>query len=159
MDESGYTGPDLVNRDQPVLVLGSTILTDADAELVEKCFSSDEAGRELKHSRLSKTKKWRGEVIEFVRQVPKDKVAFFAVHKEFALLAFLIDFWLEPLAYRDGLNLYQHGANIALSNVSFITLVATLGIEGCRELLRRFQVIVEGPNRVRIREFLGESPG
>jgi len=31
MDEAGYTGPDLVNRDQPVLVLGSTIFDDAEA--------------------------------------------------------------------------------------------------------------------------------
>jgi len=59
----------------------------------------------------------------------------------FALLAFLIDFWLEPLLYRDGVNLYERGANIALSNVSFMTLVATLGLEGRRELLRKFQVM------------------
>ena len=142
MDEAGYTGPDLVNQDQPVLVLGSTILGDAEArDLVAACFPTQEPGRELKHSRLSRTNKWRAEVIEFVRQVPKDKIAFFGVHKEFALLAYLIEFWLEPLAYRDGVNLYERGANIALSNVSFITLGATLSAEGRRELLRRFQVM------------------
>jgi Protein of unknown function (DUF3800) len=142
MDEAGYTGPDLVNRDQPVFVLASTVLTDGEAQdLVTACFPSQEPGRELKHSRLSRTKKWRAEVVEFFRQVPNDQVAFFGVHKEFALLAFLIDFWLEPLAYRDGVNLYARGANIALSNVSFITLGATLGLEGRRELLRQFQVM------------------
>ena len=39
MDEAGYTGPDLVNRDQPVFVLASTVLTEAEArDLLTTCF-------------------------------------------------------------------------------------------------------------------------
>lgn len=142
LDEAGYTGPDLVNRDQPIFVLASTIIDEQEArDLLVECFPSREPGRELKHSRLSRTIKWRAELIEFFRRVPKDKIAYFGVHKEYALLAYLIDFWLEPLAHGDGVNLYERGANIALTNVAYITLGATLGIDGRRELLRRFQVM------------------
>ena len=142
LDEAGYTGPDLANREQLVYVLASTSLSEDHARaLLDACFRRNHQGRELKHSRLSRTKIWRTEVIEFVRQLPKDAIAYFAVHKEFALLAFFIDFWFEPLAYQDGVNLYDQGANIALSNVSYITLQTTLGREGCGELLRRFQVM------------------
>jgi len=142
LDEAGYTGPDLVNRDQPIFVLASTIIEEQEArDLLAACFPNQETGRELKHSRLSRTKKGRAELIEFFRQVPKDRAAYFGVHKEYALLAYLIDFWLEPLAHDDGVNLYERGANIALTNVAYITLGASLGFEGRRELLRRFQVM------------------
>ena len=66
---------------------------------------------------------YRVEVIEFVRRVPKNKIAFVGVHKEFVLLAFLIDFWLEPLAHRDGVNLYERGANIALFRPALLTSI------------------------------------
>lgn len=142
LDEAGYTGPDLVNAQQPVYVLASTTLSeDAAKDLLSACFRHNHESRELKHSRLSRTRAWRAEMLEFARRVPADSIAYFAVHKEFASLAFLIDFWLEPMAYRDGINLYENGANIALSNVSYITLRATLGVDGCRELLRKFQVM------------------
>src|SRR4051812_12885129 len=102
LDEAGYTGPDLVNLDQPVFVLASTVLTDAAAqELVAASFRNQDDGRELKHSRLSRTRKWRAEVLDFFRRVPKDQITFFGVHKEFVLLAYLIDFWLEPMAHED----------------------------------------------------------
>jgi hypothetical protein len=121
IDESGYTGPDLVNRDQPVFVRASTVLTGEEAnELITTCFPSQKTGRELKHSRLSWTKKGRAELIEFFNRVPKEKIGFFCVHKEFTLWAYLSDFWLEPMAYADGINLYDQGANIALANMSYI---------------------------------------
>ena len=41
MDEAGYTGPDLVNQDQPLFVLASIVLTEADTrDLVTTCFPS-----------------------------------------------------------------------------------------------------------------------
>lgn len=141
INEAGYTGPDLVNKDQPAFVLASTVLTELDARtLLDECFGADRE-REGKHSRLSKTKRGRTQLLDFFQRVDRRRIGFFGVHKEYVLLAYLIDFWLEPLAHRDGVNLYERGANIALTNVSYVTLGATLGIEGRRELLRRFQVM------------------
>ena len=143
LDEAGYTGPDLINRDQPAFVLASTIL-DADRcrALLDRHFGSDRDG-EVKHARLAKTKRGRVQLLRFFEDLLRtpEHACFFGFHKEFILLALLIDFWLEPLAHRDGVNLYERGANIALSNVSYITLGATLGADGRRELLRRFQVM------------------
>jgi len=143
MDEAGYTGPDLVNRDQPVFILASTIISEVEAEqLLNECFSLARPA-EVKHSRLSKSRRGRSQILELIRHLTGGtrKIAFYGVHKEYVLLAFLIDFWLEPMLYEDGVNLYERGANIGLANVSYITLGATLGPEGRRELLRRFQVM------------------
>jgi hypothetical protein len=38
-------------------------------------------------------------------------------------------------------NLYERGGNIALNNVSYLTLGTCLGLDGRRELLRQFQVM------------------
>jgi hypothetical protein len=47
----------------------------------------------------------------------------------------------------DGVNLYERGANIALSNVSYLTLGTCIGIDGRRELLRQFQVMARDRTR------------
>jgi hypothetical protein len=141
LDEAGYTGSDLASRDQPVYVLASTVLTDTEAaEVFERCFSGDR-GREIKHSRIARTKKGRARVVDFVRRIDRQRVGFFAAHKEFVILSFLVDFWVEPIAHRDGINLYDKGGNIAMCNVMYITLGATMGADGRRELLRRSQVM------------------
>jgi hypothetical protein len=116
--------------------------TDEAQLLLDECFGADRE-REVKHARLSKTQRGRKQLLTFFEKLdPRSrKACFYGVHKEYVLLAYLIDFWLEPLAHRDGFNLYERGANIALTNVSYITLGATLGVEGRRELLRRFQVM------------------
>jgi hypothetical protein len=143
LDEAGYTGPDLINRDQPAFVLASTVLPADDCRaMLDEHFGYGRDG-EIKHARLAKTKRGRAQLLRFFEALLRapETACFFGFHKEFILLALLIDFWLEPLAHRDGVNLYERGANIALTNVSYITLGATLGVAGRRELLRRFQVM------------------
>lgn len=55
LDEAGYTGPDLANRDQPVFVLASTVVTaEQSRALLANHFASDRDG-EIKHARLAKT--------------------------------------------------------------------------------------------------------
>ena len=43
-------------------------------------------------------------------------------HKEFIVLALLIDFWVEPAMREDNRNLYEHGANIGLCNAMYQVL-------------------------------------
>jgi hypothetical protein len=143
-DEAGYTGPDLVNLEQPVFVRASSILDKVEAtHLLDSCFGSRRRG-EVKHSKFVRRRPGRSRIIEFLRQLAeyKGQSVFYAVHKEYVLLAFLVDFWLEPALRADGINLYERGANIGFVNMSYMTLGATLGPEGRRELLRRFQVMV-----------------
>lgn len=103
LDEAGYTGPDLINRDQPVFVLASTVLTaDQSRALLADHFGLDREG-EIKHARLAKTKRGRAQLLRFFDALLRapEKTCFFGFHKGFILLALLIDFWLEPLAHRD----------------------------------------------------------
>jgi hypothetical protein len=148
LDEAGYTGPDLINQEQPVFTLASTIFSETEARsLLDSCFGKRQG--ELKYSRVVKSQRGRSQFLDFARSLPSNprKCAFYSFHKEFLLLAYLIDFWLEPMMHEDGVNLYERGGNIALNNVSYLTLGACLGRDGRRELLRRFQVMVRDRNR------------
>ncbi len=143
LDEAGYTGSDLANRDQPVFVLASTNVSAADArELLDATFGADQR-REIKHSRLARSRRGRSQVLEFIRLLDPTagRFTFFALHKEYALLCYLLDFWLEPIMYRDGVNYYERGQNIAHANVCYLTLGTALGSDGRCELLRQFQVM------------------
>lgn len=61
----GLTGPDLINRDQPVFVLASTVLTADDCRaMLDEHFDSNRNG-EIKHARLAKTKRERAQLLHF----------------------------------------------------------------------------------------------
>jgi hypothetical protein len=142
IDEAGYTGPDLINADQPMFILASTIVGADDARaLLDSSFQKPQT--EVKYIKRAKSRRGRNEILEFLRALKIDDstVVFFSFHKEYLLLTNLIDFWLEPMMFEEGVNLYERGANIALANVCYLTLGTCLGPEGRRELLRRFQVM------------------
>lgn len=148
LDESGYTGPDLIDAEQPVFTLASTNIGEAEARsLLVSCFGKRQA--ELKFFRLIKSQRGRSQIIDLVRALDlgRDNCAFYSFHKQFLLCAYLIDFWLEPMMREDGLNLYEHGGNIALNNVAYLTLGTCLGLDGRRELLRQFQVMTRDRTR------------
>jgi hypothetical protein len=66
LDESGYTGPDLINREQPFFTLASTNIAEADARsLLTSCFG--ERTREVKFLKLAKSGRGRSQIVEFVR--------------------------------------------------------------------------------------------
>jgi hypothetical protein len=148
LDESGYTGPDLINSEQPFFTLASTNITEADARsLLVSCFG--ERTREVKFLKLAKRERGRRQIVDFVRALDPNRgnCAFFTYHKQYLLCAYLIDFWLEPMMHEDGVNLYVRGGNIALNNVSFLTLGTCLGLDGRRELFRKFQVMTRDRTR------------
>lgn len=140
-DEAGYTGEDLLNATQPAFVVASTILKqDICQAIFAECFTGLQAA-ELKHSNLGTRRRAQRRVIHFVRTV-KEHASSFAVvahHKEFVLVTKIIDLWVEDAMRRDGVDLYNQGGNIALSNLSYVTLSSLLTSQSFREILVRFQ--------------------
>jgi hypothetical protein len=61
-DESGYTGPDLINRNQPFFTLASTNLSEADARslLITSCFGA--GTQEVKFVKLAKSERGRAAI-------------------------------------------------------------------------------------------------
>lgn len=142
LDESGYTGEDLMNPSQPVFVLASTVLSqEVCKEIFDDCFSGLQAS-ELKHSILASRPSGRERVIRFLHAAKQHASAFATAyaHKEFALLTLLIELWVESAMHRDGIDLHNRGGNIGLANLSYITLLSFM--PDYREHLNRFQTMM-----------------
>lgn len=144
LDEAGYTGSDLLNREQPVYTLAAiTLPNDVAQDLVAQCFPRVKA-KELKHSALSFRRRGRQQILDFIQRLAEhpNGASVTGAHKEYVLLGLLVDYWVEPALRLDGIDFYERGANIGFVNVTYLTLGALLGIDGRREFLRRFQVMV-----------------
>jgi hypothetical protein len=126
IDESGYTGEHHLDPAQPIFVLSSINLGDEiTAELLAEHFTGVQA-KELKHSRLAKRPNGQQRILDFIRGVSSMNAGgglpvatAFAAHKKFLLLTLLVDQWVEPAMHKDGIDLYEEGANLGLSNMAF----------------------------------------
>lgn len=126
LDESGFTGQDLLNPHQPVFCVASTTIDDITAESYHAELLEHSNAREVKHTRLMRRPFGQAKIANFLRQIKAEDNAFavWVCHKRFALLAYFIDLWCEPLALRSGYDLYEDGAGLALSNMTYYCLPA-----------------------------------
>ncbi|MEP7153326.1 MAG: DUF3800 domain-containing protein [Nitrospira sp.] len=141
LDESGYTGEDLVNMDQPWFVLGSTNVTEEEAQALWRDIFKSVQAQELKHNRLRKTRNGQQRVAEFIKalkQYPK-QVGTSVALKKYVLVTMLVDWWVEPYLHEDGLDLYEKGANIGMCNLMYITLSTIWGELFFTSVLTNFQ--------------------
>jgi hypothetical protein len=119
----------LANIPQPIFVLSSINLSDtATAELLAEHFTGIQA-KELKHSRLAKRPNGQQRILDFIRSLTSMNAAdgipvatAFAAHKKFQLLTLLFDLWVERAMHKDGIDMYEDGANLGLSNMAFCVL-------------------------------------
>ena len=161
IDECGYTGQNLLNPQQPLLVVSSVSLpADAADRLRDSCFSGTQAS-ELKYSKLRKSPGGRASVIRFLSELGKEATASggpiattFFVHKRFNLLTLLIDWWVEPAMHADGIDLYKRKGNLALANACWVTLESLIPKE-FDKLLRRFEEMMRERSRSSYERFWG----
>ncbi|HEX8682190.1 MAG TPA: DUF3800 domain-containing protein [Ardenticatenaceae bacterium] len=144
LDESGFTGVDLFDLEQPVFNLASLNCTEEEAQELKGRHFGKVRTRELKHSSLARRPAQQQMVINFLEEMALSpaRVKLSVTHKRYALLAKIVDYVFEPVAYEDGLDLYEGGANIALVNLLFFTLPVFGGEMFFEQLLYNFQQLV-----------------
>lgn len=118
-DESGNTGSDLLDKEQPVFVLASVKLTTKQATELKSIFNTNSS--ELKFNRLKKYYKYHEQIISFLNHdiISNETVKLSLFHKEYCICVHTVDRLIEPLAYRDGLDFYENGLNLAFTNILF----------------------------------------
>jgi hypothetical protein len=127
IDESGYTGEHQLDPAQPVFVLALINLDDEiTSELLAKHFTGIQA-EELKHSRLAKRASGQQRILSLIRSLSSMHTAdglrvatALSAHKKFQFLTLLFDLWVEPAMYKDGIDLYQDGANLGSAKSALI---------------------------------------
>jgi hypothetical protein len=141
IDECGYTGEDLLNREQPVFVLASVNLPESVCLEYKQEYFSRIRSQELKHSRLCRRNAQQDMIIQFIKDLGgrSDSVFFDYSHKKYMLATKLVDLIIEKLAYDSGIDFYEEGLNIAFSNLLYYMVPAALGEEYFDRFLMRFQ--------------------
>lgn len=145
VDESGFTGQDLLNRHQPVFCIASTTLDVATTDRYHAELLEGSNAHEIKHTRLVQRPRGRMKVARFLQQVTEaddNAFAVWACHKQFALLTYFVDLWCEPLALQRGVDLYKDGAALAMSNMTYFVLPAYTNDTFLDSILRDFQTMM-----------------
>jgi hypothetical protein len=120
IDESGYTGFDLLNAQQPFQGASAIAIDDEDAaRLIREHFPRMQAP-ELKYSQLSRRPAYAQRLIALQRDVLNHfKCVPYVCDKRFLLLLMFIDYAVEPFYYARGMDFYQDGQNYALASVLY----------------------------------------
>src|SRR5579862_6855 len=165
IDESGYTGADLLNAEQRFQGASALSITDDDAEaLIKKHFPKLQAS-ELKYSGVGKRAAYREPVLNLIRDVLKNRKAVtYVCDKRYLLMLMYVDYAVEPFYHARGHNLYEDGANYTMASLMHRTGPALLGQDVFDGIMAAFQKAIKEKTEtsiddlvVKLRASKGES--
>ncbi len=147
-DEAGNTGAALTDPAQPVFVLASTDMTNEEAEVVLARVRTAQA-REAKFISLRKSDVGRRRLLELIGsgQLDPQRIRSIVMHKRFMVVTKLVDIIEEPLAHASGIDLYERGANLTLSNLHYFVWPVFCGQARFDEFLASFIEMIRYPSR------------
>lgn len=156
LDESGWTGEDLANVDQPVFVLATLQIEEDEARELKATLFSGIQAPELKHSLLGSRASGQRRVLGFLNHMQADanlasRVHFWLVHKEFALATKMVEWVLEPSVHKAGLDLYRNGGNLGFANLFYAVLNVAATAERRRSILLSFQEMIRERDGLHLR--------
>jgi len=155
IDESGYTGFDLLNADQPFQGAAAIAISDEDAtRLIREHFPKLQAN-ELKYRALSRRPGNRPRLIALLRDLLADyKSVTDVCDKRFLLVLMFCDYAVEPWYYDLGHNFYEDGQNYAMASLQTMTGRTLLGDPQFDEMLAAFQYAVKEKSADALRELV-----
>ena len=153
-DESGNTGQDLLNKDQPIFTLASVCFSDEEARRLINSLSSQQA-QEIKFSRLKRRESGQKRIIEFLQSnlITQDRVKITPFHKGFVVVTKVVDLLIEPLERSRGVDIYKKGLNMALSNMHYFCMRTLCGQEKFDEFRKRFVAMIREKSLKSIDDF------
>ena len=117
-DEWGFTGDDLLNRDQPTFGICSTTLTDEEAEEILRTAFPSYQGDEFKATQVWRRRSTRSRMSQFTEELEPylSRVFLFEIDKSFTLTVKLLDTFVEPAINRAGRSFYSAAGGLNLAN-------------------------------------------
>lgn len=118
IDESGYTGFDLLNRDQRFQGAAAIAIENEDAErLIKEHFPRLQA-TELKYGALSRRPGNHPRLLALLTDLLRNyKSVTYVCDKRFLLILMFCDYAVEPWYYERGFNFYEDGQNYAMASL------------------------------------------
>ncbi|RJP56936.1 MAG: DUF3800 domain-containing protein [Candidatus Auribacter fodinae] len=140
IDESGYTGHDLLNPHQPIQAVSSLRIDENTAyKLIDQFFPTRKTN-ELKHIKLSRRKTNHKSLLELQKIILNNYLGItFLSDKRYLLILQFLNDCIEPSYHAQGFNFYRDGHNSALASLIYYTGVAYWGKRNFEELLTFYQ--------------------
>ncbi len=141
VDESGYTGGNLLDESQPFQSLSAVCITeDEAAELINKYFPTHQ-GKELKYIQLKKRETYWEPLLEIQKVLLNEYNGIsYVVDKKYVQLYLLLDNCLEPYLHGIGdTDYYKDGQNFALASMLYCYAPTFWGRNEFDELLYYYQ--------------------
>lgn len=144
IDESGYTGFDLLNPDQRFQGAAAVAISNEDAKrLINEHFPKLQAP-ELKYRVLSRRAANHPRLLALQRDVLTHyKCVTYVCDKRFLLVLMFVDYAVEPFYYERGMDFYADGQNYAMASLLAVVGPTLLGQPAFGALLASFQHAVK----------------
>lgn len=144
IDESGFTGYDLLNKEQRFQGASAIGISDDDAaRLIQEFFPRLQAP-ELKFQSLSRRPRYRKPLIELQRTVLSQfKCTTCIADKRFLLCLMFMDYAVEPFYYEQGIDFYEDGQNYSAASLLYRLGPRILGDGALERILAAFQRAVK----------------
>lgn len=144
VDESGYTGFDLLNPDQRFQGASAIAISDEDAaRLIKEHFPRLQAS-ELKYRSLSRRTGNHQRILSLQRDLLSNyKSVTYVCDKRFLLVLMFVNYAVEPFYYEQGVNFYENGQNYAMASLLSMAGPTLLGQSAFDIMLAAFQNAVK----------------
>jgi hypothetical protein len=124
-DESGFTGNNLLNKNQPYFTYASIAIRNEEAkDFVDQLISDfNIQGGELKGQRLLKYNKGKKAITKILENYHK-KIQVSVFHKTYSLACKFFEYIFEPVVKKNNLLFYKIGFHKFISNILYLELMA-----------------------------------
>lgn len=153
-DEAGNSGANLLDRDQPFFVLASNDFSRDEATALLEHVRSPQ-GAEPKFTALKKSGAGIAKLIRFLSdpRLDENRVVADVFDKRFMVVTKMVDLIAETLIHRMGGDLYERGANIAMSNMLHFSMPVFCGEENTDRFLQSFVELIRRREEAQISAF------
>lgn len=155
VDESGYTGFNLLDKEQPIQGATAVGLSNEDAKiLIERNFPELKA-KELKFRSLIRRENNIPKIINLIREVLSEySVVTYVCDKKYLLNLMFMDSAVEPFYYALGRNFYENGYNHAAASFFMRAGPSILGKTIYNNVIDYFQFAVKAKTAASLHKFV-----
>jgi hypothetical protein len=152
-DESGFTGYNLLDRDQPIFAVSSADIEGHRAEQILKESFPGYRAAEFKFRKIWGSNNRRG-LLNFAKHLSalEDHVFVYVVDKRFAVLTKIVDFLIEPYITDAGFDFYDDGFCWKYCNYIYFGLTHFAPPELLDAIIRRYQIFSRDPTPEALRD-------
>ncbi len=154
LDESGNTGHNIVDDNQPIFTLSGCKYSYDEAEKLLALIGSG-SPLEAHFKNLKRRKSGQDGIVRLMshRLINRDRVKVELFHKNFMVTTKIVDLLIEHMLHLNGHDLYLNGANIGLSNMWFYCMPTFCGQDRVQAMYKSFVNMIKEKSEESIEYF------